>query len=244
MTDIRISVSEYGLSLLGISLAGIIIYMLRLVYHLIFNELGYWAISLSGRTILFVICLVVASLIFPVRRYGMLTDSKKGAAFLLFPASVLEKFLSAVIICTLIVPMAFSVIYAGTDWLWTLFDRTSDGTIISVVCKSFFVTTVNAGDENVSFIAYDDLVNFILIFMLGALIFKRGKIVKTFLAISAFSMALLFLFWGMFAKTLAADGELQREIITHVFWLDLFNDTVLNLILLAGIYFRMKRIQH
>ena len=102
----------------------------------------------------------------------------------------------------------------------------------------------------------DELFCMTLPFLLGAIFFKRSKTVKTFLAIAVFSTAISALatplmiscfsnvFSGMTEETEIAETLLNSGLIKNLALIDIVSDTVMNLALLAGIWFRVKTLKH
>ena len=102
----------------------------------------------------------------------------------------------------------------------------------------------------------DEIFGITLPFLLGAIYFKSGKTVKTFLCIAAFSMltsAIMGPFITKYSLELlnnAANEEaiisemLNSGIFRHLAVIDTITDTVMNLALFTGIWFRIKNLKH
>ena len=102
----------------------------------------------------------------------------------------------------------------------------------------------------------DEMFGITLPFLLGALYFKRGTTVKTILAIFAFSMATSIIMTP-YAETWAAEmvsnanadtntilQMFNNGIFKNLVLIDTISDTVVNLALMAGIWFRIKTLKH
>lgn len=104
----------------------------------------------------------------------------------------------------------------------------------------------------------DDFIGMTLPFLLGALVFRRNKAAKTILAWIIISMAVsiaatpFMAIWGRNLMETIQIADTTGE-ITELFnsWtfrnialVDTINDTIVNLALMTGIYFRIKTIKH
>lgn len=104
----------------------------------------------------------------------------------------------------------------------------------------------------------DDLIGMFLITLTGAILFKTGKTAKTCLAYIAITFVIGIVitpFAGAFFKEFA-DISLRADapeaidqifgagIFRHAALIDTINDTIVNLCLIAGIYFRVKTLKH
>ncbi len=102
----------------------------------------------------------------------------------------------------------------------------------------------------------DEIFGMTLPFLLGALFFKSGKTAKTFLAIFAVSTATSIImspFMTNFASEIVssvdADPEAVMQLFNHGIFknlvlIDTISDTLINLALIAGIWFRIKTLKH
>ena len=110
---------------------GIILYIVSVILGLIFTQQWHGPVLWAR-----VITLAFASLVlvfYQTRTYGYLTDPKAGAAWLMVPASRLEKFLSMMIITLIEMPLTLLATYLCIDGIITLVDPTVEGAIISSV---------------------------------------------------------------------------------------------------------------
>lgn len=104
----------------------------------------------------------------------------------------------------------------------------------------------------------DDFIQVCLIFLLGAIFFKSGKSAKTILTVIAFGMFMSIAISPFMSKMLAnlieqaeavespenLNALFSTSIFRHAALLDTVNDTITNLLLLTGIYFRIKTLKH
>lgn len=102
----------------------------------------------------------------------------------------------------------------------------------------------------------DEIFGITLPFLLGAIFFKSGKTAKTILSLIAFSTAISIImtpFLSSWATEMISQaGEdpnmilqsLSNGIFRHLTLIDTLSDTVCNLALMAGIWFRIKTLKH
>jgi hypothetical protein len=149
----------------------------------------------------------------PVKCYGRITEKQYGSFWLTLPASRLEKFISMILICCIIIPFSGLALYAGMDFLLCSIDSTCGHSLTEAAGRFFKGVadfgnnlTLNMGTEHIDvndaalaaelmqkisspWLYFDELLGASLPFLLGALCFKEGKTVKTILAIAVFSTA-------------------------------------------------------
>lgn len=273
-SDARSCVGNYGLSMMLISLMGVIIYAGTVIMGLLFT--GRWGgPELGFRVSAFAISVFVLMLTMPVKCYGRITEKRFGTQWLMIPASGLEKFLSMIIMTVFVVPLIACSIYLGLDALICALDKTCGTSLISSVrtlMDNFINVSIASSSDLAQFpslasfvkqvstpwLYVDDIIGLVLIPLLGAIIFKSGKTAKTILAYIAVSSVLGMLFspiaMNMFkefsAMSFNADNvqELDRlfgsGLFRHAALFDTINDTIVNLVLMAAIYFRIKTLKH
>ena len=197
----------------------------------------------------------------------------------MLPASRLEKFISMFIMTCIIVPVTGFVLYLGMDAIICALDHTCGNNLIAggmeLIRKmgDLQSLTMNFVDENITiedaavvqdilkqvsspWLYVDEIFAMTLPFLLGAVFFKSGKTVKTFLAIFAFSTALSIIAtpimteWTMNIMNNMNDDPMavlelfRKGFFKHLVLIDLISDTVCNLALMAGIWFRIKTLKH
>ena len=148
-TDARSCVANYGLSMLLISLMGLIIYAGTIIMGLIIN--GQWdGPGLGFRIFTFIVCLFVLTFTMPVKCYGKITEKRYGTQWLMIPVSGLEKTLSMVLMNAIVIPAAVCLVYLGVDSILCVMDGTC-GTSIAGSMKSvldrFLEISVASGDS-------------------------------------------------------------------------------------------------
>lgn len=273
-SDLRHCLANYGLSMLLMSMMGLIIYIGTVTMGLVFN--GAWdGPGVGFRLTVFIITMFVLMTSMPVKCYGGLTDKKTGSAWLMLPVSRLEKYLSMIINTVFIIPLATGSVYVLVDSLLCGLDPTCGAGIVTET-KAFLVNMVSesfateadmismpslgtfAHQVSNPLLYIDDIIMISLVFLLGAVCFKSGKTVKTFFAIFAYSIAFSFIsvpvishYIGgimeninMLDQTAFIEDMFNSWIFRHAALVDTINDTVVNLALMAGIWFRIKTLKH
>lgn len=273
-SDLRHCLANYGLSMLLMSMMGLIIYIGTVTMGLVFN--GAWdGPGVGFRLTVFIITMFVLMTSMPVKCYGGLTDKKTGSAWLMLPVSRLEKYLSMIINTVFIIPLATGSVYVLVDSLLCGLDPTCGAGIVTET-KAFLVNMVSESFATESdmismpslgtyvhqvsnpLLYIDDIIMISLIFLLGAVCFKSGKTVKTFFAVFAYSIAMGFIsapiishYMGgimeninMLDQTAFIEDMFNSWIFRHAALVDTINDTVVNLALMAGIWFRIKTLKH
>lgn len=270
--DIRSGISNYGLSLMLISLMGAIIYTGTVIMGLIFK--GTWGgPDIYFRATTFFICMIILMITMPVKCYGKITDKKYGSTWLMIPASATEKFLSMIITTIFIAPAVSAGIYLGLDALICAADSTCGQSLIVSFSNLIgeileFSGSIGTGEADLPAFAdfirqvtcpwlyIDDFIMISLAFLLGAVIFKNAKIVKTYLSVtlivSVIGMILITILPEIFSGIEWTDPHspenlnhmFNSAIFRHAALADTLNDTLVNLALMTGIYFRIKTMKH
>lgn len=276
MTDVRNAVSNYGISILVMATLGLSIDVFVGLFHMIVSE-GWQGIGISARVPLFLLAFAMTLVSAPSKLFGHITEKKAGSAFLTLPVSTLEKTLSMVIVSCIMVPAAFVIVYLSIDLMVCSCDSTCGESLIeaattfradildSLVCRhiSELSVVMNKPEALVNPLLYiDDIIGVSLLFLLGALLFKKSKIAKTIGSIILICMVL-----SMIATPLLVSGikydmvqlMLNNELTPVTFsqhfpvltWIcrnlalaDTINDTVINLLLICLIWLRIKKINH
>ena len=246
VSDLKSCAVNYGYSLTLICLMGVIIYIGTVSMGLLFN--GSWGGPTEAfRSNVFWMSMFVMAVTMPVKCYGGLTEKKTGSQWLMIPASKLEKFLSMVLITAVFIPMIALGVTLGLDALLCAVDQTCGDSIISSM------KTANAIHDD-SAQTINSIISLALSFLLGAIFFKSSKTVKTFLvlfAIGIVTMTVLFtmLFNGVNMAELIDNEALANEIVGNGpfgnnSFIPVLCCTVSYILLLAGIFFRIKTLKH
>lgn len=278
-SDIRTCRSNFGLSLLTIALLfPVATYFITTVFNFVINSV--WdGPDMGLRVFVFAVAMLCMIITMPVKCYGRITEKQYGSSWLMLPASRLEKFVSMFLLTCIIVPVAGIVLYLSMDALICALDHTCGKNLIAGGMElirgmgDLQSLTMNFVDENVTiedaamvqeilkqvsspWLYIDEIFAMTLPFLLGAVFFKSGKTVKTFLALFAISTAIsiaatpLMTNWAMnIANDMNDDPMAVLELFRngffkHLVLIDIISDTVSNLALMAGIWFRIKTLKH
>ncbi|MCF0175752.1 MAG: hypothetical protein HUJ94_02835 [Bacteroidales bacterium] len=259
VTDFKTAWADLWIKFVIFAASGIIIYVLTGSFSLLLG--GHWhSMTMFGRTLLFVFLLVLLPVVMSIGTYGRLTDRKSGSPYVLIPASVPEKFLSMLANVLVVVPVAFSVVYLGLDWLLCKVDGgcgrpIAGGGIYELVRGLTEEISSNPGAESLKalfnpLLYVDDYFGFILPFLLGAIFFRNGKFIKTVGVLMVVGMAISAIVIPLtlrFTDTLVSSGsfaDLPEFLTNHFVLMDTISDTVVNFLLLGGIYLRLNTIKH
>ena len=280
-SDIRTCCANYGLSLLTISvLLPFIVYVIPTALNLILKS--SWDGPDTGlRFFIFVMAMFCIIVTMPVKCYGKITEKQYGTFWLTLPSSKLEKFISMIIMTCIIAPITGVVLYLGMDALICALDHSCGNSLIAGAIEwlknlgNLKEVTVNLVDEHLEIenaamaqeivkqlssplLYIDEIFCLTLPFLLGAIFFKNGKTVKTFLVLFAFSTAVsiamtpVMTSWTNDILTNLGNSD-DKALITslfgsglfkHMVLIDTISDTMMNAALLAGIWFRIKTLKH
>ena len=112
------------------------------------------------------------------------------------------------------------------------------------------------GQINSPLLYADELIGMTLPFLLGAVFFKNSKTVKTILVLFAFSTAISIIATPIMESwasnvfdSLNDDPTVLTRLFDNGFFknlvlIDTISDTVINLALMAGVWFRIKTLKH
>ena len=267
-SDIKDAAHNCGLSLLLLGCSGLLISLAGALYGLVFH--GVWDMpGYTARYGISIILLLIASISLPVKCYGHITDKKRGTAFILTPASALEKSISMIVVAGVIVPLLVVAIYFGLDALAVkVFADMGEPLINPKALQSspLYLSVLSAAGDNRSpefleqmgaFTAYFlghgwQLVKYLtnaLLFLLGAIVFKKQKGAKTILSMIVLGMLLSAIktpaamlnkeYMDMVNSQLAAESLFESltqwvKVVTIVFPIPLC----------GGIFYRVKTIKH
>ncbi len=274
-SDIRTCYANYGLSLLSISMLSLVIsYLLYAVLSLIFG--GEWiGLPVGARAFIFAFVMFLITVTMPVKCYGQLTQKQYGMMWLMVPVSKFEKFLSMIILSCIIVPVLGAFLYLGLDAIICAVDHTCGSSLlytafdglasireeIAVEKELLVESRLYSFSKQITspWLYLDDVFGISLPFVLGALVFKKGKTAKTILSLAAlgtFSSIVcvpLMMDWANALSDMNLYGDLSANDLNYVFdhgifknvgLYDTMSDTLANLAFLAAIYFRIKTLKH
>ncbi len=258
MFDLKNAVTRFGLSALVTCLIPVCVLFIYEAFCLLLS--GRLIADPSGmgpaKVITAFIVAAVVVVIAPKKLYGSITDKRFGSAYILTPASTFEKWLSMMLIILIVLPLCTGASYLLVDYLTSLILPSVFGqSIISLISDFNEAQPEYLGfDFNIVFSVFLSLIQYVLFFTLGALIFKRGKAAKTFIAIFVLSIVLS----NIYVLILRATGfdinafmenleyNLENDATNYISKLLNWN-YVMNIagdiILMVAIYFRLRTIK-
>jgi len=258
--DLRNAWSNFGWGLIILAAMPLILYLANILFHNLW-ESGWSSPGVLTRTSCYSLIAALMSIVIPSRLYGQLTSKKEGTDYLMIPSSTLEKFISMILISVVIIPVAFIAVYWCLDWVLSLCDPTYGQAIVNLKSSSLLdvIGGVDVDSDlvtigsNSPFSSYLRMALGIIVFLLGALCFKKWKIVGTFGFMIAVGIVLSFVAYALvkagafnfmedFVRNIEnVDTEKLTSIVKTI-------STIINLVLYLGlmacVYFRLKTIKH
>lgn len=249
--DLRRAKNNYGLSLLLMGLIPIILYIVGQLISLIGGN-GIMEMPDVMKIMGIYIVLVVVLLGAGTKIYGFVTEKRAGSDFLMLPASTFEKWLSMVLMVCIALPVVlFALLFVSDGLMSLVFPHSYGGRIFNLDLISGFINAFE--EEGVSFnLPAFTVINWcenILIFTLGAICFKRGKVGKTILCLmglaTVISTLLVIIFGtGNIDTDRFIDFFDTPEKAVSVFnWSFSIAYTIIFGLLLGGMYYRLRTIK-
>lgn len=279
VSDLRTCAANYGLSLLTLAvLTPLALECITGVFNMILG-LTWEGAGIGMRAGIFGVAMFCMIVTMPSKCYGRLTDKQYGSFWLMLPASRLEKFISMMLICCIVAPFISICMYLGIDAVLCAIDHTCGENIIAGALNmmdEFTTFKMNLGGtdieiseeyimmyENASkfidqvtnpWLYVDELLCASLPFVLGAICFKKGKIVKTFLALTALSTAASMLatpiMMGYMSDLMTASKDevmkmmFESGFYNSLIWIDIVGDFILYGGMTVAVWFRLKTLKH
>ncbi len=258
--DLKMGWKRYGFGFLFMSIFPIIYYLLGAIFVVLFskehNLSDYHGIEFAGRAIAFAIASGVLVLSFPKGVYGLVTDKEKGSAWLMLPASRLEKFIAMMLNCLVVAPIIFIALYLASDAILTAFDPQMGDPLV-ITGQKFNQGVFSTGYVQISSFAFltlvwVSLIEYMSIFLTGAAYFKKHKVIFTILVLivlqTIFSWIIMLIF--NFGTNNFEPAWLHKISITEQGFVNFLNwCTNISLIVILAItstliWFRLKKLQH
>ena len=174
-----------GKAAIMLGFISVICYLIWILGSLVFT--GSWnAPGIGARTFFFALGSIIL-VFYQTRTYGHLTEKQAGQAWLMIPASHLEKFVSMMLITILCIPLAYVASYVVLDSLIAWLDPTAGDPIVtgaSSLAQAISSGVSAASEEGYHFnlgllavpLLLQQIANF-LYFLLCGISFKKWKIV-------------------------------------------------------------------
>ena len=206
---------------------------------------------------------VLAMVLSPFIIYKDMNNRKKGYFYAMIPASTLEKLLSMVVLCVVIVPLLAYAVLTATDLLLWLLSKVGIGPFLHMEFYNPFTTIKFVDDEYLQpciYPVFDSiiyLVNLIVYSIMFNTIFRKNKVMKTILFNIAISFAFVILiavianittpeFWentfGGLVEWL--DGKTDVELFGYVMTTIRCLTILMSMAFLSITYFRIKKVNY
>ena len=238
-----------------IGFSGLILYILGIAFNAVFRNV-WEAPSLVARTVVFLLAAFALEL-YQTRTYGYLTDRKKGAAWLMIPASGFEKWLSMLLMTLVVIPVAYLGTYTIIDSILSLADPTYGQLLVSAVADTVQKAQgdlAEANNEysttwNLGFMFLPAVIGYIcnfLYFLLCGISFRRNKILWAILILFGVSILFSTVMTTLGLQTHYDINDLAEAetVIRHIIHLTTVFSAVLAAGLATGIYLRIKTLKH
>ena len=220
--DLNSAKNECGLTLLILGAMPVFLFFFYELFSVIVGK-GFTAVNAGAKLPSVIIAFMIACLAFPAKHYGTLTERKAGSAWILLPASTLEKWLSMLLVTCVAVPVFMVAETAACEGLLGLFFKnTYGGMTIAPIAEgmnsAWGELSLEAGKSALLSWPYSLYLSWcatILVFTLGAICFRKSKVGKTFLALFLLGLALSIIAVAVVRIFGGADFSLSVEDITE-----------------------------
>ena len=206
---------------------------------------------------------VLAIVLSPFIVYKDMNDRKKGYIYAMIPASTLEKLLSMIVLCVVIVPLLAYAVLTATDLLLWLLSKAGIGPFLHMEFYNPFTAVKLVDDEYLLphiYPVFDSIiyfVNLIAYTIMFNTIFRKNKVLKTILFNIAMSFAFVILtavivnittpeFWeDMFGGLVEwLDGKTDVELFGYVMTTVRCLTILMSMAFLSITYFRIKKVNY
>lgn len=242
--------NRYGLYLLIFALMPVIVYLFVVLVNLLTGN-GFHSYTYAEGQIGVSLGVLLVATTFGAMTYGCITDKKAGSTYLMLPASSLEKSLSMILICCVVVPAIFFVISLGSDALLSLSAGLEPKMARYSVLSDLGLNqdTDLLSIHNLLWATWGGWCMNILTFTLGAIYFKKNKIGKTILAYMAYIIVLTGLMVLIFGKSSFGIDELMDMGVSlprFITYLNILANAIYIIViggLCGGIFARIKTLK-
>lgn len=238
-----------------IGFSGLILYILGIAFNALLD--GVWAApNFAARAVVFFLS-VFALELYQTRTYGYLTNRRKGAAWLMVPASGFEKWLSMMLMTLLVIPVAFLFTYTAIDGILSLADPTYGPMLLGSAKDALQKVSAALAQANDEYSTTWSLGLFVLpmlagymcnflYFLLCGITFRRNKILWAFLILFGASILLSM---GTTAFGLQTHYDIEElsdaeTIIRSILHWTTFITLTISACFAGGIYYRIKTLKH
>ena len=206
---------------------------------------------------------ILAIVLSPFIVYKDMNNRKKGYIYAMIPASTLEKLLSMIVLCVVIVPLLAYAVLTATDLLLWLLSKVGIGSFLNMEFYNPFMTVKLVDDEYLQpyiYPVFDSIiyfVNLIAYTIMFNTIFRKNKVLKTILFNITLSFAFVILtavianittpeFWeDMFGGLVEwLDGKTDVELFGYVMTTVRCLTILMSMVFLSITYFRIKKVNY
>ena len=215
----------------------------------------------AGRQGLVAMLFTLAVALSPFIIYKDMNNRKKGYLYAMIPASTLEKLVSMVLLCMVVVPVLSYAVLAGTDLLLWLLTKTGIGSFYGIAFfNPFSEDVVRFADLENPYQVLDGIlyyVNIVAYTIMFNAIFRKNKVLKTILFNISMSFAFVILvaavanmttpeFWeNLFTPFIEwADGKTDVEMFSYMMIVVRCLCLLFSSLFLVISYFRIKKVNY
>ena len=213
--ELKETVRENGLFILLAGLVPLMLLIVTFLFSLTYNpeKIGeVWSGYAGLKAFVATVAIVLFLLIFPILKYGDITDRRKGQMPLMLPSSHAEKACSAFFVSVIIVPAVFMLLYFGTDALLCAVFPECGKSLAGYYARTGLIDS-NYGSFNINCTFAFFLPPMVsLAGLAGGALFKKHKITKTF-----FSCSVAFILFMMTMVSIIDSSEISIEQIRNNF---------------------------
>ncbi|MBO8451521.1 MAG: hypothetical protein IAC06_01380 [Bacteroidetes bacterium] len=213
--ELKETVRENGLFILLAGLVPLMLLIVTFLFSLTYNpeKIGeVWSGYAGLKAFVATVAIVLFLLIFPILKYGDITDRRKGQMPLMLPSSHAEKACSAFLVSVIIVPAVFMLLYFGTDALLCAVFPECGKSLAGYYARTGLIdSSYGSFNINCTFAFFlPPMVS--LAGLAGGALFKKHKITKTF-----FSCSVAFILFMMTMVSIINSSEISIEQIRNNF---------------------------
>lgn len=213
--ELKETVRENGLFILLAGLVPLMLLIVTFLFSLTYNpeKIGeVWSGYAGLKAFVATVAIVLFLLIFPILKYGDITDRRKGQMPLMLPSSHAEKACSAFLVSVIIVPAVFMLLYFGTDALLCAVFPECGKSLAGYYARTGLIdSSYGSFNINCTFAFFlPPMVS--LAGLAGGALFKKHKITKTF-----FSCSVAFILFIMTMVSIIDSSEISIEQIRNNF---------------------------
>lgn len=213
--ELKETVRENGLFILLAGLVPLMLLIVTFLFSLTYNpeKIGeVWSGYAGLKAFVATVAIVLFLLIFPILKYGDITDRRKGQMPLMLPSSHAEKACSAFLVSVIIVPAVFMLLYFGTDALLCAVFPECGKSLAGYYARTGLIdSSYGSFNINCTFAFFlPPMVS--LAGLAGGALFKKHKITKTF-----FSCSVAFILFMMTMVSIIDSSETSIEQIRNNF---------------------------